>query len=156
MNQNVKVICFGLTLLGIAAIYFGTVQFNKSQEAKKWPQAKGVVVFSRVNSHYSTGQHATLMFSPDVRYQYSVNGQVYYSKSISFGDYSSSIYSQIKNVVDKYYVNEDISVYYDPANPAQAVLEPGKIGGIFIIFAVGALFLVVGLMGLLGSFRQTN
>jgi hypothetical protein len=53
--------------------------------------------------------------------------------------------------VNKYPANKQVTVYFDPSDPATAILEPGKTGGIRIPFVVGGMFVLVGLLGVFGK-----
>lgn len=86
-----------------------------------------------------------------IRYKYSVDDISYISLSINSIDtpfYPSSY-------ANRYPVGENVIVYYNPENPADAVLEPGFVdiskafGGFSILtFIAGVFFITLGLSGI--------
>ena len=143
-------------MVGIAVLFWGYGSFQKSQEAKSWPTTKGKIISSEIHSYWShsgTGRkrHMKMMYGAKVQYKYSADGKTYLSDRISFGEFDSSSRKDAQKVVDKYPPDKEISVYHDPAKPENAVLEPGKRGGIFIAFIVGGLFILVGIVGMISK-----
>jgi hypothetical protein len=86
-----------------------------------WVQTTGVVVTSRVE--VSGGE--TTSVSPRVIYQYAVGAQTYQSDQIRAGDHVFKISSSgdAYTTIDRYPVGAQVTVFYNPANPAQACLE---------------------------------
>ncbi|MFO8049477.1 MAG: DUF3592 domain-containing protein, partial [Desulfosudaceae bacterium] len=96
------------------------------------------------------------MYRADVSFQYTVNGRSYVSDKVSFGDYNSSSSSPIRKIVSRYPGSATVTVYFDPDDPATAILEPGKLGGLWIPFAVGGMFILVGLLGVFGKVKPAD
>jgi hypothetical protein len=92
-----------------------------NQAAQMWPSTNGQIVKSRVE--VSGGDHTSV--SPRIEYTYEVNGVAYQSGNIKAGapvvivNPSQSAY----DTVDRYPVGAAVTVYYNPANPAQSALE---------------------------------
>ena len=55
---------------------------------------------------------------------YKVNNFRYTNDCVSLGQYGTSNRKHVREELKKYPVNRKVSVYYDPANPQDAVLEP--------------------------------
>jgi hypothetical protein len=80
-------------------------------------------------------------------YAYQVEGQSYQSQRIYFGGEVGG--SAMTGVIKKYPVGAQVPVYYNPQNPAEAVLERsmpmakllGFIGVIMIVVAAAAYFM---------------
>lgn len=75
---------------------------------------------------------------PSVLYEYEVNGQKYSSNRLM--SMSMSVAGNVKLVekyVSRYRVGETITVYYDPNNPSDAVLEPGLAGTFRVMMGIG-------------------
>jgi len=91
------------------------------QAAQSWLSTTGQVVLSRVE--VSGGDTTTV--SPRVVYQYQVGAQSYQSEVIRAGSqfYSTPSSRQAYDTVDRYPVGATVTVYYNPANPAEAALE---------------------------------
>ncbi|OVE76478.1 hypothetical protein BVX98_05730 [bacterium F11] len=143
-------------IIGIGALIWGTTSYKKAQEAKGWPTTEGKIISSEVDSHWSrtgtgTNRRSKMMYDAKVVFEYSVEGRVYTSNKVSFGEYSSSSRRSAQKVVEKYPPNKDVIVFFDPVNPEMAILEPGKIGGIVIPFVAGGMFLLVGIVGVMSK-----
>ncbi|HOY09751.1 MAG TPA: DUF3592 domain-containing protein [Candidatus Omnitrophota bacterium] len=140
--------------IGGGIVYLGYLSYVKSRASQSWPAAQGAVVSSEVTAHRSRsrkGHHRT-SYGADVRYEYSVNGVQYSSNKISFGEYRTHNRGPAQATVDRYPPQAEVVVYYNPDKPEEAVLEPGKTGGIVILFIVGGMFGLAGVLGLMGAF----
>jgi hypothetical protein len=91
------------------------------QSAQSWLTTQGQVVLSRVE--VSGGD--TTSVSPRVVYQYQIGAQTYQSEVIRAGSQYFNVTSsrQAYDTVDHYPVGATVTVYYNPANPAESALE---------------------------------
>ena len=120
-----------LALIGyFVAFHCGKPILDEARASATWPSDDGVVersevTTSRERSHSRTRRRQT-MYSPEVVYRYNVNGEDLRASTVAFGaDFSSSSSSIARAVTDRYPVNKQVQVYYDPEIPGNAVLEPG-------------------------------
>jgi hypothetical protein len=92
------------------------------QSAQTWPSTSGVILSSAAQSYYSGRSHS---IRPVVIYQYEVNGRGYQSQTIKAGDQFMTvrIAGQAFDTVNRYPVGSTVTVYYNPANPAESALE---------------------------------
>lgn len=93
-----------------------------NQASLSWPSTTGKVLKSRVE--VSGGDYTSV--SPRVVYEYEVSGTTYQNGHIRAGDRvlgsgwsSRDAYS----TVDRYPEGARVTVYYNPANPAESALE---------------------------------
>jgi len=118
------------TVLPMLGIFGGIGWFlnKKSKEAKAlreaakyWASTTGTIVTSRVE--VSGGDHTTV--SPHIVFQYNVYERDYSGSQIKAGDAHWASYTSraAYDMVDKYPVGADVTVYYDPENPEQSALE---------------------------------
>jgi hypothetical protein len=118
------------TVLPMLGIFGGIGWFltKKSKEAKalreaarNWASTTGKVIKSRVE--VTGGDHATV--SPHIVFQYNVYGKEYNNSQIKAGDIHMSSYGSRKayDIVDKYPVGAEVTVFYDPEHPEQSALE---------------------------------
>ena len=122
---------------------------EEAEASKEWPTTEGVITFSELNkSRSSDGKD---MYSPSIRYSYSVDGKKHNGTSISTVDGSTSAKSSVKKTLREYATGTNVTVYYDPEFPNTAVLEPGT-GFLFglllklpLLFCVGAVLMVLNL-----------
>lgn len=140
---------FVLVFAGIGAfLLYRSLQTRKRAEASQnWPSTLGQVVESRVTHSTSIDSEggSSDTYSPVVEYTYQVGGQEYRGKDIAFGfkqGYGSP--GKAEAVTARYPEGGSVTVYYDPANPKQAVLER-KVGGFGVGLAIGIIFLLIGL-----------
>jgi len=114
-------------LLLIAGL--GVFLYRRSQQAKvakaaaqSWPQTKGTVLTSSVESRRSGNSTSTY---PVVVYQYEVKGKTYRNQTISAGDQflNVRVIGQAQKTVNRYPAGAKVTVYYNPADPGDAVLK---------------------------------
>jgi len=97
--------------------------FKKGYSSRSWPTTEGTINTSRVAR---MGTAAERSYKAIIKYSYSVKGTRYYSDQIYIGSTGSSGMKWSANrTVGRYPVGKKAIVYYDPTNPAQAVLKPG-------------------------------
>lgn len=145
--------------LGIMLIRKHTKSKQKAAECLNWPTASGRITRSVVERSESSDEDGTsYSYTPKIEYVYNISGQDYTSKQVVFGGFSSTGSSKKPQlVVNKYPLNGSVNVYYNPANPHEAVLEQAigsgakgaLIGGIVLI-AVSVLMGLPILLAWLG------
>jgi hypothetical protein len=62
---------------------------------------------------------------PRIAYEYRVGGQIYRSNRVWAGEAVFGTSDEAHRVVERYRPRQAVTVYYDPDDPATAVLEPG-------------------------------
>jgi hypothetical protein len=92
------------------------------QAAQSWPGTTGTVLMSSVQSKQSGRSHSTY---PVVVYQYEVSGKTHQSQIVRAGEQylSARISGQAQATVARYPIGARVTVYYNPANPAESALE---------------------------------
>ncbi len=85
-----------------------------------------------------------------IRYEYTVDAVTYMSQSINAFD----LPFYPPEVAARYPVDKKVTVYYDPKNPAEAVLEPGFVDVLkafdvfsYLFFGAGIYFIHHGISG---------
>jgi hypothetical protein len=78
------------------------------------------------------------------------SGTNYSSCRISLVDVASTS-GRAQSMVGRYPDKSTVRVYYNPSNFAEAVLEPGRAGGINVLYLVGGVFAAGGLFFLIMS-----
>lgn len=121
----VSIIC---SILPFVAIFGGLFWLIKrggdqskalNQAAQSWASTTGQIVKSRVE--VSGGDHTSV--SPRIEYTYEVNGVAYQNSMIQAGSPTLIVMRNAYDTVDRYPVGASVTVYYNPASPAQAALE---------------------------------
>ena len=133
---------------GILLIRTTRKSARQADASQSWPATTGRITGSRTS--YSR-------FAKDwpvrVSYEYQVLGRSYTGTKVAFGVAKSYQYpSQARNDLACYPLNWQVTVYYDPSNPAEAVLER-KVGDTSKTPFVKSLGVIAIFLGL-GNFCQ--
>jgi|GEM_PF-361349 len=100
----------------------------RMRRARDWLQAEGRITRSKlmVRRPPAGNEIGTAVNVPDVAYMFSVGGQGYQGKRVSLGDISGTF---AEEAVRRYPVGSTVTVYYDPKDPTDCVLERGLVRG---------------------------
>ena len=146
----VGTLCLGIFILvfglgGIYLIYLGIKNMRKAQASQNWPSTTGQVTGVEVGQSQSTdseGDRRTSYY-PIVRYTYMVNGQTFSGDKLTFGPRSTSgRHAKAQATASRYAPGAPVTVYYNPENAEDAVLEK-RAAGTMATLIVGIAFLVV-------------
>lgn len=148
---SLGLICGGFFFLitlaaGIALILFSVNSKKKAGASQQWPKTSGTIFVSEVRQSASTDDDGRTRYAyyPHVEYSYSISGQTYTGKQIAFGGVQGFNNSnQAQTNLIKYPVNAPVWVFYNPQNPAEAVLERIAGGGAKTAKTIGIILLVV-------------
>jgi hypothetical protein len=88
-------------------------------------------------------------YKPKVVYEYQIMSQKYTGERITFGGLPTTRMGAAK-VVQQYPAGAQVTVYYDPGSPTQAVLEPGTGSGLWVGIIFSASLFIFGLLKILG------
>lgn len=136
-----KLLFLAILAAGGAVIYFGVYEvMSRHQELARghpssdWPSTEGRVTHSIIARG---GETSGLHF----RYDFTVEGRDYTGERVSFGSVRG------RRVVEEYPQGAEVTVYYDPANPGESVLEPGlPLTSYLLNQAIPAAAVLVGLV----------
>ena len=139
-------IMLGLIAIGVFFMRSAVMGRIKSKQAQSWPTVKGRVLTSEVveDRYRDPTGNATIAFVPDVVYEYNVEGQVYTSRNIIFGQ-TNYDYIIASRICEKYAIDSTPDVYYNPAKPAESVLVPKSTEGMRSLVP-GIFFIVAGIL----------
>ena len=132
-------------LFGAGLIVYIRYQRAKLRQSERWGQVTGTITESQVQVD------PTIEGPPchwcDVAYEYVVNNRSYLGKRIEFGQHAFILVKKAeKHLRSHYPLNARIPVYYDPQNPAEAVLVRHVYHGT-LWFWIGIASLVFGVVG---------
>ncbi|WP_339730958.1 DUF3592 domain-containing protein [uncultured Gimesia sp.] len=133
-------------IVGFVVTYLlGLPLIEQAKASQNWPTTKGVVLQSMVASPRSN--NSSTSYTAVVSYSYQVQGQDYECGTVRFGiEISTSDRSLAQETVKKYPVDKPVVVYYDPKNPAAAVLEPGVFKATYFFYRIGWLLMGPGIL----------
>ena len=125
--------------------FFGVRQLMRAQASTTWPTVTGVVMISELGKQMGNERDESTTYSADISYDYVANDRSYVNGAISFDGVISSDPSTARRLLKRYPVGKQVTVYYNPADPQDAVLEPGPTAGSWFLPSFGGSFVVVGI-----------
>ncbi|MDF2120224.1 DUF3592 domain-containing protein [Roseiarcaceae bacterium H3SJ34-1] len=136
-----------LTTMGLVTLRMVFVLKGMADAAMTWPSVKGTIgesgietLQTRSSTSINYGPWRTV-FRSRINYTYNVAGQPYTADRVAFGAIvTSSLPSLVSGRAQRYPLNGKVDVYYDPANPASAVLER-RVRCMWILWTTIVLFL---------------
>lgn len=158
---------FPLIFVGVGAlfVYMGIKGFRTAGAQRSWPTTNGTVVESSIQresfasrrrsgfsmSRSSGGTTRGIRigggsYYPRILYNYQVANQTYSGSSSGATSSRGYSHSRAQDIIAQYPTGATIPVYYDPANPADSILQPGKAGcGLVFVIAIGVVVMLFGL-----------
>lgn len=130
-------------IAGLGLSWWGWVVLQNARVSESWPMTDGEITYSQIQ--ISTDDDGT-SYHADVRFVYVAEDRRYEADTVSFGQYGSSDRNHAAGIVARYPVGQRVTVYYDPAKPETAVLEPGVTLGSYLILGLGMIFLITSLI----------
>jgi len=113
---------------------------SKVAQAENWLSTIGTVTSSSIE--WRRGSKGGSVAYPAVQYTYQVMGQMLQGRKIMPGPETGGSFTH--KVVERYPAGAQVTVYYDPNNPSDALLErnmPGYIKWLWIAMILTDLFL---------------
>ena len=114
----IGIIVFVLFILNIVFLTIIFFMRRRMATVSQWPATMGNVIMSTVERRSSEDGYTDY---PVVQYSYQVGGQAYQSYKLAPGPEVGG--SGARKVIAKYQAGAQVMVFYDPRNPAEAVLE---------------------------------
>lgn len=141
---------FGMfSLFGLVFAAVGVHTWMKAEASKGWLPVGGEVVSSDVDRHHSSKGGTT--YRASVAYDYEYQGRTYKGSKIGIMSSSSSDRGAAQRTADRYAAGTRVPVYVNPADPYEAVLEPGGSGFAMMFILFGGVFAAIGLAGLFNA-----
>jgi uncharacterized protein DUF3592 len=132
---------------GALLLYFGLRNLLWARESTSWPTAKGTIVSSDVHEDRewdnNTGRERK-SYGAQVHYTYVVDGKTIEGTRVAFGDYASENSEHAQGIVDRYPRGKDVTVYYQPEDPSEGLLEPGLLAQAWVLPGLGLGVLIFG------------
>ncbi|MCB9866046.1 MAG: DUF3592 domain-containing protein [Phycisphaerales bacterium] len=119
-------------LAGVAVAGWAGVRIHHAWTTSHWPSVIGEVIRSSVRQradHTPPVHHGvaagTWTYEPEITYCYTVEGTEYTASGVTATRVSTSRSASAESVVARYPVGRRVKVHYNPADPGEALLEPG-------------------------------
>lgn len=150
MLSELLPICLVMAALFASVFFFaGISKYRETRRARNWVAVVGRVTESKVRSIRDRSSDTQAYTStPLVVYEYYVEGTKYRGTKINFADKISG--DDVAPTLKKYPEGKTVQVYYNPANPNEAVLEHGFPKWLFV--GVAAIILVILGLGVAAPF----
>ncbi len=149
-------------LAGLSFFFFLTGELRSIWECQNWPTVPGIVISSKVvkidrmetnTMPGGKGMVSRFVYLPAVAFNYTVEGKKYRSDKVFLWMDAEDFHEpkDAGEIVARYPVGKDVTVYYKPNNIEEAVLET-KIKFTHVVFpGIGILFILLGIWALLGK-----
>jgi hypothetical protein len=136
--QLIKFAIAGTVLLLFNGIFLGVIiaTRRKMRMVHEWPTVMGTVIASYLERRRSSSNRGSINY-PVVQYSYQVNGRMYTSTKLAPGPEVGG--TGAGKVVARYPAGAQVMVFYNPQDPADAVLEK-KAPAQWIIWLVLVIF----------------
>ncbi|NCP85797.1 MAG: hypothetical protein CO094_10905 [Anaerolineae bacterium CG_4_9_14_3_um_filter_57_17] len=127
-----------------------------ARQSRNWASVPGAIQTSKIIYEGVKSSRAR----PHITYTYQVNGTKYESDRINFSFAPIFWKKEAAAVLARYPIHTAVSVYYNPAQPAQSTLEQRHAGlaeGVFlglIVFLPTCLCLSTGIIGLTDLWKR--
>ena len=124
-QDDTKARLLGLFGLGVFAVWLTAgigSNFFYSVSSRHWPKVLARITSSAVITGTS---NAGRWWAPDVEFEYRVDGKLYHSSIIRYPMPSYYQKEAAADVLAPYSKDRQVTVAYDPQNPAHAVIEAG-------------------------------
>jgi len=165
-RRNVLVMLFGLPFLGFG-VGFGYFkvwpEFSYWLDARSWQYTEGQLLSYRLNT--AKGSEGGSTYSISARFRFEVSGHIYESSRYgihtgndNIGNYHQQQYQRLQRIERD---QLPLTVWYDPADPNQAVVDRDLRWGLMLMQAVFAVVfalvgLVVVIVGWFGKAQSTG
>lgn len=146
MNDLLPILGLGVAAIVGLVAFAAVVKMREVRAAQNWHQTRGKITRSEVRARKKRDidNREKTVSEPRVAYDYTVNGKHFNAERISLAEIIAE--SEIEPVLQRYPVGAEVTVYYNPANPGEAVLERalpadfGKgLGGVFLFLGGGGV-----------------
>jgi hypothetical protein len=140
-------VIYGVAFFGLIAIAFAVILTRKiiqARRVKKWPSTTGTIAISRVEARKRVLRDAgesEFVNEPRVEYDYSIGKHKYRGKRIGLAERISPM--EIESVLARYPVGATVTVYYNPANHSDALLDR-ELPRVVLLAGIGCLAVIIG------------
>jgi hypothetical protein len=132
----------GMAAIGAFLIGLSIRNWMRGAASGSWPTAQGRILRSFVLVQKDRSRQS---FTPQVEYEYFVEGVVYRATRLRYGQSGTWTRAQSERSIAPYPAGGQAPVFFNPAHPADAVLRRGTSWGNAGVALAGCVFLGVAL-----------
>ncbi len=129
--------------IGAVLIYRGSQDLARAEKTAGWAGTPGRILASRVEQF--SRQKGDTTYRPLVLYEYRVNTAVLHGTRLGLADRQFRNQTEADAVAARYPVGREVTVYYNPFLPTEAVLEVGSPREPYGYLGAGGFCILVGL-----------
>lgn len=130
-------IAFGLGFAGV-----GIKNLIEANASRDWPSTSAEIISAEIKTGSGGPRNSSTRYTPHITYRYMADGKSYTSDRAAFVYSSSSDKAQA--FIRRFPNGAQVTAYYDPADPAEAILVREGYGTLWLFVGFGALFASVG------------
>jgi hypothetical protein len=141
-----------ISAVGLATTTFTGLSILRALKARRWQPASGTVLESRIEHiQDDSGERSRRSYRLRIRYKYAAGDQERTGDRLSFFDGNVRHRTEALAAAhrDRIVRGNQIEVWYDPADPSQAVSDRRIPWSFWFAFAIGVIFLLGGALPLL-------
>lgn len=144
-TKGVGAFCALLAAIGLAFLLGGVYMFAEASRASGWPTTEGSVTSAGIGERWAGADGQ--VYRPEVEYRYAVDGREFTGRRISVDPPEFMKRELAEKRLEKYRAGGRVRVRYDPAKPAESLLEDTTTKFPHLLVAVGsAVLLATGLV----------
>jgi len=136
-------IVIGLMIMAIPILIAGIILRKTTQlrHAASWPSTRARIVKSQTRAMHrrSGGEVTQVMTAPDIEYEFRLGDRVVRGTRIGIGEIADT-----EAVLNHYPVGATVPVYYNPKDPADALLERDPPFPVLWLYLIAAAVLITG------------
>jgi hypothetical protein len=132
MNSPAPTWIISVLFLGLAAfiLYPSPWLLWEGNRSKEWPHAVGVIHSTKIIERARSSKFGDGSWHiPIIVYYYQVGAIDYTNSRVVFASYRPNFgygnQAEAEAIVNRYPAGKQVTVYYEPSNPGDSVLEPG-------------------------------
>ena len=154
-NRNKK--SDAMILIGVLIIFglvfggFGAYKYNIGKESSTWPSETCKITYSNIDSKHVDSKTE---YKANVKYSFTIDGKEYKGDQVTSSDVYFKTMSNARELLDKYPIGSEVSVYYDPADPDRAVLETGIKKNVYLLIGGGVVCFLLAIAILVSSLKK--
>lgn len=125
--------------------HFSIPMVEEAKTSESWPAAPGIITHSDVDQSMDDGK---AMYAAEINYEFAVENKSYIGNKISLssGNSKTSSLREVKKDLQEYPIGKEVTVYYDPELPNNAVLKTGADTFTYIIKYIPYVFGFFGIL----------
>jgi len=124
-------------------MFLGVQEVFNGWKSAKWPTVEGKVTTSSVEAQASTDKRS-LTYHAKIVYDYAVDGKRFSGDRVAFGALGTDDPSHAQAIVDRYSQGKSVSVFDNPDDQQESLLEPGLKAGAWFFIWLGVPFFLIG------------